>query len=238
MRAAIALSLALILAACADAADEDPLATLERELAADAGDPAAAAALADPIMTDPTLSARANTNAVRPPAGPYTAPIPPSDVAARGSTADLIARDALERPPESGESCADCAAARDAPTLVTLAVPVAGQCASQLGYSNGWATRLPDAVPLIPNARLTEAAGITNERCDLRIVRYWSDLPPERLIDWYFTRAKAARYASDVRADAIGQRLSGRHPDGSRYTMFVDPRAAGGSDVALVVQAR
>jgi len=238
MRAAFALSIVITLAACADAPGEDPLAALERELAADAGSPAVAAALADPIMTDPTLSARANTNAVRPPAGPYTAPIPPSDVAARGSTADLIARDKLESPPASGESCTDCAAARDALTLATLAAPVAGQCASRLGYSNGWATRLLDAVPLIPNARLTEAAGIADERCDLRVARFWSDLPPERLIDWYFTRAKAARYTSDVRADAIGKRLSGRHPDGSRYTLFVDPRQAVGSDVALVIEAR
>ncbi len=236
MRAAFALSLVLTLAACADAPDEDPLAALERELAADAGNPAVAAALADPIMTDPTLSARANTNAVRPPSGPYTAPIPPSEVAARGSTADLIARDTLESPPANGEPCTECAVARDALTLAALTAPVAGQCASRLGYSNGWAVRLHDAVPLIPNARMTEAAGVANERCDLRVVRFWSDLTPERLIDWYFTRTKAARYTSVLRADTIGQHLSGRHPDGSRYSLFVDPRDGGGAEVALIVQ--
>lgn len=239
MRAAITLSLALILAACADAPDEDPLAALERELAADAGDPAVATALADPIMADPTLSARASTNAVRPPSGPYTAAIPASDVAARGSTADLFAREKLETPPVADEEgCTDCATARDAKTLVALASPLAGQCASRLTYSNGWATLLPDAVPLIPNARVVEAAGVEDRSCDLRVVRFWSDLPQETLIAWYFTRTKAARYAANAQADTVGQRLSGRHADGSRYIVFVDPREAGGSDVALVVQAR
>ncbi|VXD00583.1 hypothetical protein [Sphingomonas sp. AX6] len=239
MRATLTLPILIALAACGDAPSEDPLAALERELAADAGDPAVVVALADPITTDPMLSARANTNSVRPPSGPFTAPIPASDVAARGNTADLIAREKLEAAPAAtGEGCSDCANAREALTLATLAAPIAGQCGAQLGYSNGWATRLSDAVPLIPNARVIEAAGASSQRCDLRVVRFWSDLPPDTLTDWYFTRAKAARYASDRQADTVGQRLAGRHPDGQRYALFVDPRDGGGSDVALVVRAR
>lgn len=239
MRAALTLSVALALAACGEAPSDDPLATLESELAAGAGDPAVTAALADPIMTDPMLVARANANAVRPPSGPYTAPIPASDVAARGSTADLISRETLAAAPAAGdESCSDCAAARGALTLATLAAPIAGQCAAQLGYSNGWATRLPAAVPLIPNARIIEAAGVSNAGCDLRVVRFWSDLPSDTLVDWYFTRAKAARYTSERQADAVGQRLSGRRSDGQHYALFVDPRDGGGSDVALVVRTR
>lgn len=239
MRVALSFPIVLALAACGDAPSEDPLAALERELAVDASDAAIAAALADPIMTDPTLSARANTNSVRPPSAPYTAAIPASDVAARGSTADRIAREKLEAAPASaGEGCRDCATARDAVTLAALASPVAGQCAAQLGYSNGWATRLSDAVPLIANARLIEAAGVSNPDCDLRVVRFWSDLPPDTLVDWYFTRAKAARYTSDRQSDAFGQRLAGRHTGGHRYALFVDPRDGGGSDVALVVRTR
>lgn len=242
MRVPLTLSmplLATLLAACGTAEIDDPLVALEAELAADAGDPAVAAALADPIMTDTTLASRANANAVRPSPMPYAAPVPQSDVARRGSSADIIARDKLESAPApTGDGCAECTAARDATTLAELSRPVAGRCSDAIRYSHGWTTRLPDAVPLIVNARVTEAAGVANAQCDLRIVRYWSDLPPDRLIDWYFTRAKAAGYAADRQADAQGQRLSGRHSGGARYTLFVDPRGDGGSDVSLVVRTR
>lgn len=242
MRANLTLSmplLAALLAACGAAEADDPLVALEAELVADAGDPAVAAALADPIMTDATLASRANANAVRPPPMPYAAPIPQSDVARRGSTADAIARDRLESAPAAtGDGCAECEAARDATTLAELARPVAGRCSDAIQYSHGWTTRLPDTVPLIVNARVTEAAGVANAQCDVRIVRFWSDLPPDRLIDWYFTRAKAVGYATDRQADAGGQRLAGRHSGGARHTLFVDPRSDGGSDVSLIMRLR
>lgn len=228
----------MLLAACGTAQPDDPLAALDAELGADAGDPAVAAAIADPIMTDTTLASRANTNAVRPPPLPYTAPIPPSDVARRGSTADAIARVPVEpAPAASGDGCPECAAAREAKTLAELARPFAGRCSDAIRYSHGWATRLPDGVPIIVNARVMEAAGVADGRCDLRIVRFWSDLPSERLVDWYFTRAQAAGYASGRAVDSVGQRLAGKRADGGRYALFVDPRDDGGSDVALVVGA-
>lgn len=236
MRALLALP--LLLAGCGEAPADDPLAALEAELAADTSDPAVAAALADPIMTDPALVSRADSNAVRPAPAPYAAPIPASDVAARGSTADSIEREKLDAAPASSGDCADCATARAATTLAALATPFAGQCATQLSYSHGWSTRLPDTVPLAPGARLVEAAGISNPACDVRVVRYWSDLDSARLIDWAFTRAKAGGYASERHADALGERLSGRHPGGSRYALHVDPREGGGSDVVLLVRGR
>lgn len=236
MRALLALP--LLLAGCGEAPADDPLAALEAELAADASDPAVAAALADPIMTDPALVSRADSNAVRPASAPYASPIPAPDVAARGSAADLIAREKLDPAPASSGDCAECATARAATTLAALATPFAGQCANQITYSHGWSTRLPDAVPLAPGARLVEAAGLSNPACDLRAIRYWSDLDPSRLIDLAFTRAKAGGYASERHADAIGERLSGRHPGGSQFALHVDPRDGGGSNVLLLVRGR
>lgn len=237
MRYLLSLPILLFLSACGDVPSEDPLAALEQELATDRSDPAVAATLADPIMTDTALTSRANANAVRPPPGPYTAPIPVSDIAARGSTADLIAREKLDPAPAAQGDCPECSAARDALTLAAVAQPIVGQCAAALGYSNGWVTRLPANLPIHPNARVMEAAGAATDRCDVRIVRFWSDLPSDKAIDWYFTRAKASGFIFDRKADAIGQRIAGRHPDGSRYALFVDPRDRGGADMVLVTSA-
>lgn len=231
----ILLCLSVGLGACGNAPSEDPLEALERELAEDRGDPAVASALADPIMTDTMLATRANANAVRPATGPYAAPIPVSDIAARGSTADLIAREKLDAAPAAqGDNCPECAAARNALTLASLAEPMVGRCAAALGYSNGWVTQLPATLPVLPNARVMEAAGTATDGCDVRVVRFWGDLPPDKTIDWYFTRTKASGFTFDRRADEIGERIAGRHPDGSRYTLFVDPRDRGGSDLVLV----
>ena len=235
------LSLSILLVACAgiaacrDAPSEDALTLLERELAEDGSDPAVAAALADPIMTDTALAARHNAAAIRPPSAPYAAPIPMPDVAARGSTADLIARETLTAAPAAtGDGCPDCVAARRAPTLAAAAAPVIGRCSDSIDYSNGWATRLPAAIPMIPDTRVSEAAGIARGSCDVRIVRFWSDLPPDRTIDWVFTRASAAGQRVDRAADALGSRIDGRARDGSRYRLFIDPRPGGGSDLLLV----
>lgn len=233
----IALLLSAILSGCGDASADDPLAALESELDRDTGAPVIAAAMADPIMVDPALNARANANAVRPPSRPYAAPIPMSDVAARDSTAELIAREKPDAaPPAQGKGCPDCAIARDATTLAMLAQPMGGQCAAGVSYSQGWATRMSAGVPLLPNVRMMEAAGVENAACDLRIVRFWSDLAPGALLDWYSTQTRRAGYSVERRADDDGQQLAGRHRDGSRYALFVDPRAGNGADVALVVR--
>ena len=223
------------LAACGDAQPEDALASLERELALDAGDPSVATVVADPIMTDTALATQANQNVVRPPPSPYSAPIPPVDIAARGDAAALIARETLSpAPAESGNGCTGCAATRDALTLVAVAQPTVGRCAAALGYSSGWVTRLPANIPVLPDARIIDAAGAATDRCDIRVVRFQSDLPPDQTIDWYFARGKAAGFTFHRAADANGARIGGQSRSGSDYTLFVDPRDGGGSDVVMI----
>lgn len=237
--ASIAIPLALAVAACGKPpAAQQEIDRLDRELAAgNAVDPVLATALDDQIMVDPSLAQSSNVNAIRPPDRPASGAMPADDVAARalhGETATL-------RPaPAAGGACPACAAKRGALTLGELARrqrdPGVSGCAPRLGYSAAWATRLPAALPLYPDARVIEAAGADADGCRLRVVSFASAAPVDRLIDWYNGRATAAGYTAAHEADADGDVLGGTKDDAA-YVVYVAPRRGGGSSVDLIANA-
>ncbi len=233
IRPALPLLFAVLLSACGDTKDANPnLDTLDAELTqANAADPAVTAALQDQIMVDPTLAAQANGDAVRPPDRPYSAPIPSPTVAA-GSAAG---NETLQSAPAAGD-CPSCKGGREALTLGELAaVQQAGnkQCAAKVGYSAGWATRLPAAFALHPDARVTEAAGTDADGCRLRIVSFVIAQPIGRMVDWYYTRARAGGYSTEHQAEGEQHVLGGtRGP--AAYAVFLSPEGRGTS-VDLVV---
>lgn len=242
IRSVLIAGVAFAMAGCAADEPRNPLADLDAELQineGDAADPAVMAALHDPIMVDPTLSGRSNANAVRPPSLPYAAPMPPSDVARRGGTAEIVAREKLMSAPapNRADGCPQCDAKRDSTTLAALAQsqPVGAGCASAIRYSQGWATRLPADLPLLPNVRLVEAAGVQDDACSLRAVSFWTDLPMGTALDWYFTRASQAGYTSRRQADSDGEALGGTRPDGGAYVVFMKNRSGGGTEIDLIV---
>ncbi|URW74784.1 hypothetical protein M9980_09380 [Sphingomonas donggukensis] len=241
MRRILPALTALLLAACSAAQPVDTAAdSLDQELAQSAtgsgDDPMLAAALADPLMTDPGLAGRANADAIRPPAQPYSAAIPADDVAAAPAP-DLGGLTAAPAP--TRKDCPQCAVAGEAVTLAALAArqaaPHASACASQVRYAAGWANRLGRDVPLYINARVIEAAGVQTAQCRLRLASFTAAQPVQTMLDWYFTRTRAAGFVSEQQSDATRHVLTGRRArDGAAYALYLTARADGGSDVDLV----
>ena len=234
---ALSSALLLLLATCGKPAETpNDLDALDRELtAADgpaAADPAVRQALRDPIMVDPGLQQQSNANAVRPPDRPDPGAVPP-DIA----RADPVDHASLRHAPPPAAGCPQCRTKAGAYTLGALAAaqPATGRCGA-IGYSAAWANRLPADLPLYPDARVGEAAGSASGPCALRAVSFVSSAPPAKLIDWYYTRATAARYSAEHRGDGTTQVLGGTRGNDA-FVVYVTPRPGGGSDVDLVTNA-
>ena len=238
-RIAPAMALALIVAGCGKAPNEEAaIANLDNSLtqvngASIANDPALQSALKDQIMVDPALVQQANVDTVRPPSQPESGAVPPeriADAARKASPKD----DVRIAPPASGE-CKQCVAARRALTLGALAASqgASAKCAANVGYSNGWANRLPRGVPLYPDARVAEAAGADGAGCALRVVSFSSAAPMQRLLDWYYTRTTDAGYRAEHQADAGEHILAGTKAGGA-FLLVLNPRKDGGTDVDLM----
>lgn len=230
--------LPLALAACGSGA-EGNLDTLDKELTAtNASDPALMSALQDQIMVDPQLAAQANKDAIRPPVNPYAAPMPAENVATNGnpSAAD---GDLMKTPAPVEGKCEQCEAARQTVTLGALASrqkdPKVRGCAAGMQYSARWASRLPDDLPLHPQARVVEAAGSTAGDCALRAVSFTAPVPMQTMLDWYFTKASKGGYSAEHRAEGREHMLGGtRDRDGAAYVVFLTARGDGATEVDFV----
>lgn len=231
--------MSLALAACGKqpAAQQD-IDRLDDELGAgNAADPALATALDGQIMVDPALSQSSNVNAIRPPDRPVSGAVPADDIAAKALHGDSAT---LPPAPAARAACPACAAKKGALTLGELARrqrdPSVSGCAPRLGYSAAWATRLPAALPLYPDARVLEAAGVDAAGCRLRVVDFATAAPVARVIDWYAARATAAGYSVAHEADGDGEVLGGTNGDAA-YVVYVAARRGGGSSVDLIANS-
>lgn len=237
--------LPLALAGCAQPNDADAnLDSLDAELAdgnstGNTRDPALMSALQDQIMVDPALVGQANYDAIRPPAQPYSSPVPPDIMAAGKATTDMSSSETLKSAPApvQGQACTQCSAARESLTLGGLVERQANRgaraCAGAISYSTRWALRLPAAVPLYPDARVREAAGTESGACALRVVSFATAAPVQRVLDWYYTRVSKAGYSAEHQAEGDEHVLAGTQGDAA-YAVFATARADGGTDVDLV----
>lgn len=228
----------LALASCGSPpADQAAVADLDNSLAtmndaASANDPVLQGALRDPIMVDPKLVQQANANTVRPPLQPGSGALPPEGI---GQRADTQVAGALRAAPAPTGTCTQCAAARRALTLGALAQSqgASTQCVNNVAYSADWANRLPQGVPLYPDAQISEAAGADRDGCALRVVSFISAAPVQRLLDWYHTRTSEAGFRSEHQADSGEHILAGTKKNAA-FFLIVKPRQNGGSQVDLM----
>lgn len=109
-------------------------------------------------------------------------------------------------------------------------------CASKITYSDGWAGRLPAELPLYPDARITDAAGVDQDGCRLRVVSFISRADVSRMTEWYRARAAAAGYSAEHKGGGVQHILAGTRGEAA-YMVYVAPRRTGGVDVDLVSNA-
>lgn len=232
----LAACLPLALVACGSKDDaQENLDTLDAELtnsaSSNAGDPVLMGALQDQIMVDPALAGQANNDAIRPPAKPLAGPVPTDTGGGDVKTGPL------QPAPAPRGDCPECRTARASLTLGALAghqkIKGIGDCVGSLHYSAAYAERLPAALPLYPDARVSEAAGSDTNGCALRAVSFVSSAPLQTLLDWYYTRATKAGYAAQHQADGDQHVLGGTQGDAA-FALFVTARRDGGSDVDLI----
>jgi hypothetical protein len=202
-----AIALSLSLAACDREGNQGNLAGLDNQLAGNDADPALTSALQDQILVDPTLANQSNKNAVRPPETPTQAQYPPAQGAAG-------ARTRLASAAQGGSGC--------------------DSDPEQFEYSRNWATRLPAAFPLYPGAQVSDAAANNKDGCTMRVVTFKTADAPQRVLDWYHTRAVRSGYSSEHQLREGDHILGGANDrDGGAFYLIVTPQQ-NGSEVALI----
>lgn len=177
-------------------------------------DAAVAAALADPLMSDPALTDASGAHLARSAATPEGAPVP------------------LDLPgsPDLGA----IVPGRPRPTLGLVAGAAIGArpgCAT-IGYSATWAARLPAPFTLPNDAAVIEAAGEDRPNCRLRVVRYVSPQSPSALVEALARVSRSERLAVRARTDT---RLVAGDAGGHALAAISVRPVRGGTEADLVL---
>ncbi|MBU3992825.1 MAG: hypothetical protein KKA12_09850 [Alphaproteobacteria bacterium] len=193
-------------------------------------DPAVAGALGDAIMVDPDLAGQNPPPGALTGGGPASAPIPPEDrspeaiAAAKAEAASLVggAFRHLPAPVQGGPSGAGETAA------LTARGALAGlgrgkACADRAEYTMAWAARLPVPFPVYPRGHVQEAAGTDVDGCRLRVVNYLTPVAPADVLDFYWTRARAAGFAAEHRIEG-GDHVIGGSRGSAAFAVYVRSR--------------
>jgi hypothetical protein len=221
---------ALLLTACSESA---PPAVPEH-------DPALAAALAEPIMVDTDLAGqnRANSAAAMPSQDgsvPTVDDGPEAIAAAQAEALALVGGPGkMREAPEPGELDAPLAA--PALTAAERAAAVEGvreSCTGRLEATAMWAAKLPAAFPVYPRGAVQDASGTDAAGCKLRVIYFITPVPLDDVVDFYYTRARAAGFAAKHLRREQDTLLSGIGRGGA-FDIYLSRRASGSTAVHMV----
>lgn len=183
-----ALSLALLLGACAD--DAAPNAQEHR-------DPAVARALDDPLMADPDLSSRNEGAAAITVVTDSALPVLPANsdsiAAARAEAAALVGGKDARIPAANGRVGPLASRHTPADHLAVLASKT--NCRAKLSDSTIWAARLPQALPVYPRGATLAATGGEGKGCRVAAVIFTTPVPLNEVLGFYWQRARTAGLA-------------------------------------------
>ncbi len=243
--AAAALALPLALSACGQkTSDEAAVAALDEKLTGQGSDPAMNTALDDRILVDPALTDSANMTNVREAEQPLNGALP-ADNGYEGSVpsaSDLQDTKMMSAPSPTvvaKEDCKSCGENR-AVTLGGLAEDQGvkrgkGTCDAKLQYGAAWALRMPPEFPVYPKGRVKEAGGVDGGICDIRVVSFTTSAKMKDVVDYYYSRAKNARFSAEYQIRAGEHTLGGvRDADSGAYVITFNPAPGGATSVDIV----
>ena len=221
----------LALAACKPA-DKAPDPNAER-------DPAAAAALNDPIMVDPDLTSQNRGNSALSGGGPAQGDLPgfirsPEEAATARAAAQALLGGALAAAPATAvnQSASRLAGALTMPALAAAAGIAPPACADQLSFTMIWAARLPAGLPIYPRGHAIMAAGSDAAGCKVRAVRFVTPVAVSDAVDFYYASAGAAKLPAERRREGSDEVVAGAQ-GGAAYAVYVRQRSKGLTEVDL-----
>lgn len=235
MRRAAAFLLSAMLAACSgapgDRAMGDPFAS----------DPLVAAALHDPLMSDPDLSARNEANAVLGFAADTALPlIPASPEAAQAAREagrlELLAEGGMPPLPAPVPARIALPAPGDSAREGLAALGSPDACIAALEEGFGWSAGLPQVAAIMPHGMVVQAGGSARAGCGLRVIRYQTAAPPEDVLQYHYVRAGRAGL-DPQRHVGEGDSITGRGPSGEALLAIVHKAASGLTAVDLYYRA-
>ncbi len=238
-RSVFVVTLTLALAACGKGDKEANLAALDAQLTNNMADPAVKGALGDPIVVDPQLVGQSNRNAVRTADKPASGALPvlAGDAGKAQAQALRQAGGKLLTAP----AATDGKAMESNVTLGAVAREQAGRqggnagCAKKLSYGMEWAQRLPESFGIYPGAQLMEAAGAEKDGCTLRAVSFVTPVPPQGVMDYYYTVARRAGYDGEHQVLGGDHVLGGtRKSDGAAYFILFTDAPGGKTSVDII----
>lgn len=203
-------------------------------------DPAAAAALNDPIMADPDLASQNRGNAALTGGGPATAQIPPFNRSpeeierARRAAATPFGGKIDPAPAPQRSAPQSPLAGAQTPLAVAAALRLAdGVCGQSFGFSASWAAKLPSALPVYPRGHTLVAGGSDDPLCKLRSVRFVTPVPVGEVIDFYYASAGKANLKPQRAREGSDDVVAGGLEDRG-FMVYVRQRADGLTEVDLV----
>ena len=235
MRRAAFLVLPAMLAACSQApgheAARDPF----------AADPLVAAALHDPLMSDPDLSARNEANAVLGFAADTALPLIPATPEAAQAARDagrleLLAEGGMPPLPAPVAAPVALPAPGGKAQAGLAAIGVAGPCLARLEEGFEWAARLPQVAAIMPQGMVVQAGGSDAAGCGLRVIRYQTAAAPEDVLQYHYVRAGRAGL-NPQRHAGEGESISGKAATGEALLVRVRKAASGLTAVDLYYRA-
>ena len=199
-------------------------------------DPAAAAALGDPIMVDPDLASQNRGNSALSGGGPAQGDLPafvrtPEEVDAARSAAQALLGSAPAAAPVAATTSAKSrlAGAITMPAIAAASGIAAQACADKLGFTMGWAAQLPAALPVYPRGHALVAAGSDAPGCKVRAVRYVTPVAPADVVDFYYASASRGKLAVQRRREGGDDVVAG-----AGYAAYIRLRSDGLTEVDLI----
>jgi hypothetical protein len=222
----------LALAACSSA-DKAPDANAER-------DPAAAAALNDPIMVDPDLASQNRGNSALSGGGPAQGDLPdfirtPEEAATSRAAAQALlgAAPPTAPAPLSTSAKSRLAGALTMPALATASEIATPACADQLSFTMAWAARLPAGLPIYPRGHAIVAAGSDSAACKVRAVRYVTPVGVGDAVDFYYACTRAAKLPAERRREGSDEVVAGNQGSAA-YAVYIRQRGDGMTEVDVL----